>query len=342
MLNINSTNLKKNNIDVFISTKEDDPNTLSGVINIFNGRSPSGNTVGNVAILNTPDSIYGWDDDYSMILDAFSKSSDPNSYVIVCKDTTISGYTSDIIYMHLENAINSSELDPINSFDIFYLAFWADRCDLHHNVRNSGDTGLKIVNTVSPNGIQCLMFSPCGRQKFLKVFNPTNNPVMKATPQLPETLGHKLQKKISSTCRSGIYNQSLLAPEDEKFYATCNGTPLVNFDITKRKSDAELIKMNACRNPAPAAQPVTITKPIIQPAKNVTFSKDIDVETSLPSFQPSSIEQETINSSSMSVFWFIVVLIVVIIIIVLLFKYFSSNKTTYTTPTIINTSSVQI
>jgi hypothetical protein len=335
---LNSQNLKKNNIDVFISTKEDDINTLTGVINIFNGRSPSGNTIGNISILNTPASIYGWDDDYSMILDAFSKTTDPNNYVIVCKDSTISGYTSDIIYMHLENAINSSELDPINSFDIFYLAFWADRCDLHHNTRNSGDTGLKIANTVSPNGIQCLMFSPYGRQKFLKVFNPTNNPVMKATSAFPETLGHKIQKKLSSACRKND-KQTLLMPEDERFYATCTNTPLVNFDVTKRKSDAELIKMNACRNPPP-------TQPIegVQIPNKVTFSPDIEnknvsTNVSNQSLINQPIEPVEIKSSSMSVFWFIVVIIIVIIIIVILFKYFGTPSKVVYTPMVVDTSS---
>ncbi len=147
-----------------------------------------------------------------------------DEYTLVCIDRMISVCTSDQIYDCIEYCISHIE------FDIFYLASWADRCDLYsdfHEVDN-----YKIVRTRSPHGMACLLFSPCGKKKFLEKIELTKN--------------RSLDLMVNPQLKSF------------KVYTT---TPsIIEFDITQSECDLELIKVCKCREVPEAVRPVEVTR----------------------------------------------------------------------------------
>ncbi|CAH6419445.1 Hypothetical protein POVN_LOCUS731 [uncultured virus] len=279
-------------LEVFIFSKQR-PEDIPAAIDLFRGSSPNGLRA-NITVM-VPTERPDVDPDYSMVLDAFSKAA-PQSYVIICKDTSVSSNTSDAILDALEKAIDSGQ-QPGNAWDIFYLAAWLDRCDQFSNIREINERGLKIVDTVSPNGVQCIMFSPQGRTKFMQAFDPATNPIKDLS------LGKVLNSRISSRDAPGAIDTTRPAAM-QRFFAATSTPHLVQFDVTKRKTEAELLKATECRS-VPSAEP-TKTKP----------------------------------SSNMGFFWFIIVVIVVILIAWALIKLAAGYGTTATVVPVVDTSAV--
>lgn len=274
-------------IDVFISTKHqpEESHRFANASNIFTGTSTSGKTFarGGIRVISTSadpkDALL--DPEFVFVRQALLLAED-DSYVIVCKDTAVAVATSRTIYDVIEKTIEHSSTSNANQFDIFYLANWADRCDLYTNERNVGERGLVIVNTVSPNGALCLMFSPEGRKKFLRVFKDG----IPKDPAGSRSLGYHLHNRVGS--RSNIskhpHNGTTIG---ERFYATTSSPTLLNFDMHNRTSDADFAKSAECRSVPPAEM------------------------------GPSRVES---SSSRMAFFWFVIVTIIVIAVAWLLIR----------------------
>lgn len=231
-------------VEVFIFTKQN-AEDIRSVINLFTGTSTKGLKASSINVM-APNERNKWDSDYCMVLDAFAKAS-PDAYVIIAKDTCVSALTSSSIYDVLGESIASCKTDG-NQFDIFYLARWLDRCDQYSNIREVSDRGLKIVDTVSPNGVLALMFTPEGRQKFLAAFNPETSPIT------DRPLGQVLNNRISARTAPGVTDVTRPA-NMQRFLAATAYPSLITFDITKRTSDAEFLKTVDCRGP-PEVVPV--------------------------------------------------------------------------------------
>jgi len=147
-----------------------------------------------------------------------------NEYTLVCCDRMVSHCSATTIYDCLEQVIMNC------NFDIFYLASWAERCDLFcdvHEIEN-----YKIVKSMSPHGTSCLLFSPYGREKFLSQIS--------CSPE--KSLDFTLHSKIS------CFNTYTTLPS------------LVNFDITLRKTDLEYVKLCKCREVPESVRPVEVTR----------------------------------------------------------------------------------
>ena len=271
------------NVEVFVSSKQS-PADIPSVVNMFTGTGTMGLTA-RVSVI-APTERPGCDADYSMVLDAFERAS-PNAYVVVCKDVATSASPSTEILDTIHRTILAGQ-QPGDEFDLFFLAGWLDRCDLYTNIREIGAQGLKLVDTVSPNGVLCIMFSPQGRQKFMAAFDPSCNPIV------GRPLGQVLNSRVTSRTSASATDTTRPISMQGFFATTC--TPhIIVFDVTKRKSDAELLKMSECRD-----------IPVATPPKCKT-------------------------SSNLGFFWFIVVLIVVILLVWALVKI--GTRYSYSTAT---------
>jgi hypothetical protein len=269
------------NIKIFIFSNEN-PQTVK---NIFSGKSNSGLVSGTVNVVPIIENEK-FDLDYWLTYNSLRNSTDTD-YVIICKDAVVSTMNSSDIFDILENVINRNDTDPNNSFDLFYLGKWMDRCDQFTNQIDIGDTGMKIVNTISPNGIMCIMFSPQGRKKFLEIYDIEKTPILTQTLTNKQTLGHYLHHRIG--LKTNYLNDNDIPISQQKFYAITSSPSIIDFDISKRKSDSEFIKTVECRNTQ-------------QEVKN------------------------TETQSSMTFFWFIVIVLIIIFVVWICYKYSSSYK----------------
>jgi hypothetical protein len=248
-------------INVFISVKEEDKAKIQHLVRIFYGGSSSGRICRpTITLLEKKNNINPeYDPDYDFILDSILKSNkddkcecnvgDPNchngiipgckvheeSYTIICKDSAISACSAQTLYDYIERSIDLSR-EKGNAFDVLYLGKWMDKCDKYTNVRTIGEGGVKLVDTISPNGILSMMFTPSGKEKFMKTFNPSTNPIMRATTKSPKTFGHHLNALISN--KKG---------NKEVFKATTFTPNVINFNVLDRVNDKELIKTIECQ-----------------------------------------------------------------------------------------------
>jgi len=145
----------------------------------------------------------------------------PNSYVLIIKDTSVTVSTADQIYQLLNQATEQA------GWDLFYLTKWLDRCDLYgvpQNVRNKTYT---FINTFSPNGFQCIMFSPRGRDVILGIIPMNNGKTF--TP---------ITQPIEIQLNSNISNGNIVA---------ISTIPNVfDYDVSLATTSADFEKMNTC------------------------------------------------------------------------------------------------
>jgi len=261
--------METHNIKVYIISEGDPTITKQ----LFSAKSTSGRVNATVNIIKPIKNEY--DSDYFLTYNSLIESE--NQYVIICKDTAISSSTSENIFNVIEGVINRNIDGSDNSFDIFYMAKWMDRCDQYTNQVDIGDSGMKVVNTISPNGVLCLMFSPNGGKKFVNIYHIDKNPIPVQTDINNKTLGHYLHSRVG--LRSNVVDVN------QQFYAITTTPSLVNFDISKRKSDDEFIKTVECRN-------------VQKETKNTTT-----------------------QSSNMVFFWFVIIVLIIIFFIWIIFKY---------------------
>lgn len=253
-------------VEVFIYSKKAKED-VGPTLRMFNGTSKAGtspaiNLVAPPSATSrggsgSPSSLKGAstvDPDYAMLMDALSKAT-KGSYVIVVKDTAVSAASTQTI-LDVIDALIASNQQPSTSWDLAYLAKWLDRCDLYTNVRETGDNGLKLVDTVSPNGVLALMLSPAGQAKFLAKYPMTDQGDVKANPIVKQPLGKVLNESISA--RPDVSDASRPAAL-QRFTAVTTTPSLINFDITQRTNDNELLKTNECRS-VPQTRPAKAAK----------------------------------------------------------------------------------
>ena len=163
------------NLNIYILTNYTDflpsGKPHSNVINavkMFTGENSYFNIKLNLININNKDDDKE-DIDYNFIKKSISMSLkiNPSSYVIVCKETSISSLTSNILLQYIEKCVIKSIEEPDKSkFDIIWLSHWNSRCDQYTNYRELLN-GTYLVDTTSSYGIQCLLFSPSVASKFV-------------------------------------------------------------------------------------------------------------------------------------------------------------------------------
>ncbi len=264
-------------IEVCIGTKSSSIDELSPVIEIFNGKSTSGNTeVSKINIIDTKKLNPNNDLDFETISEAL-RISDPANYLIVCKDDIIGIHSPEILLDHLECLINLQSVNKLNVFDIFYLCKWMDKCNLYYNKRDSTSFGTEFVNTPDSNGLSCLMFSPNGRAKFQRLF-PITNPIPKSSGEHMKTLGHRI-KSLLNQDQTKFYKSNLDISE-ERIFASTSKYSLVKYNQDKSTGKSDYIKTIECREnqsnqPNQENKPISsiIVPPLPNPIQSQTFQQ---------------------------------------------------------------------
>ena len=194
-------------------------------------------------ILFDPTCDKEYDKDYQMVCQALrmSKEADCKAFTIVCKETSISSSSSQQIFKLIEDAITLHKSEAKRRFDILWLADWLDRCDQFTNIQQIGSRGAFIADTVSPHGIQCLMFSPEGREKYFKM-----EPVKAGTITLSGVLNRRTVLRTNADCES---------EKNIRFISRVIEPCPVTFDVRRAKSDIEYAKCSACVDPPGPVKP---------------------------------------------------------------------------------------
>ena len=161
----------------------------------------------------------GWSRDFSIMIRALKLVETDAKFVIICRDEAVSNVSPNDLLEVVYSCMRNYENHP---FDLLYLSKWLDRCDLHANARNVG--AVRVVETLEPHGLCCLMLSPSGISKFLSTWNPELNP----------HVGASLDDDLS------------LAISEGKFIALTTSPNLVSFDTQKRKNDKDFEKTHEC------------------------------------------------------------------------------------------------
>ena len=194
------------------NTKNDDclTDNAQRAINLFQGCPPDDLkvTVSSFAVKNSSDC----DRDFMIVRQALLESynEDEKAYVIVCKDTSISCASSASILDITNQVIKRDLKGEDTSFDLYYMAKWFDECNLYTNKCELEGRGIFVADTFNPRGIQCIMFSPRGVNKFLRL------------PLAPK--GHQL----SNILRNRIVSRCNLKPDNGKYigaYTKCSQAP---------------------------------------------------------------------------------------------------------------------
>lgn len=149
----------------------------------------------------------------------------PSLHTIVIKDSSVCNVDADDLYSILKTS------RKINNWDICYLCKWWDECDLYENIKMThinGSESIELVKTYSPHGLQALMFSPHGRNRFLGIMPMVDGDYF--TP-IDEPLDKKLNKYIN----------------DEKLNAITYSKNIFSFNPSMIKKNEDLIKFTMCR-----------------------------------------------------------------------------------------------
>jgi hypothetical protein len=221
-------------IRVYICPDNNNHNHKGTAKSLFEGKTSSGKSVSSIENIHIKlnDTC---DHDYQLLIHAFGLTSEKphyeDTYIILCKNTAVSSSDSQIILDVLEHVIEENEHHK-NSFDLFYLSKWLDRCDQYSNIKELNH-GLKVINTNSPNGFHCVMFSPRGRHKFLKSYHPDKHPI--TDRPLAQVLNSRISYKDDK--HEGV------------FIATSTTPTLLNYDVTEGRGDPKnTLKTSECRD----------------------------------------------------------------------------------------------
>ena len=193
-----------------------------------------------------PDPCDDLDLDYQIVKEALEMSAEfkDESYTIICKDTSIATASSQQILNLIESVVKMNQDHCDKDFDILWLADWLDRCDLFTNIQKIGGRGAYVADTVSPHGIQCLLFSPKGREKFLMM-----EPVKSGAITLSGTLNRR------TVLRNNSESSHECTPRNVKFKSRVIQPCPVSFDSSRAKSDVEYAKCSACADPPGPVKP---------------------------------------------------------------------------------------
>jgi hypothetical protein len=157
----------------------------------------------------------------------------PDDYCIIIKDTSVTNSTTDEIVKIVLTAIDLNRDHRgcvMHKWQMCYLSRWLDRCDLYREEAEiKGVT--KIVKTLSPFGIQAIMFSPEGRDIVLGKKKMRNG---KYFPPISLPLGDQFNENIG----------------EENINAICVVPNLFEFNVMMATNELDFLKLSECRFPS--------------------------------------------------------------------------------------------
>lgn len=150
-------------------------------------------------------------------------TNNPDKPVLIVKDTSTSAYPPAVIAAFVAAALNAQD------WDLTYLSKYGDRCDLYKERQPIGNTGVSLVQSTSPNGLQALLISPRGRDIILGRSKLPNGTVFSAPAGLNQAFNSLTQ---SGQLRSLSTDQNV-----------------INYDMSFAKQDSDYAKNNTCAPP---------------------------------------------------------------------------------------------
>jgi len=160
------------------------------------------------------------------------------NYTIIIKDTSVTnsdtGTIEEIVSTAIDININNKHCKK-HDWHLCYLSKWLDRCDLYTEEAKI-DHVTKVVKTLSPFGVQSILFSPQGRDIVIGK-KPMNNGKFFTPIVLP--LGNQLNINI------GL----------ENINATAIIPNLFDFNIMLATDNLDLLKLSECREPSEIREP---------------------------------------------------------------------------------------
>ena len=150
----------------------------------------------------------------------------PESYVLYLKDNSVTSSNSETIKKVIKTAIKDK------GWDLLYMCRWLDRCDLYNKMKDTHrdipGTSIKLTRTISPNGIQSILFSPKGLKKLL---------------------GYTTMRNKGSLSIKDLSNRLRLSIESGELYALATIPNIFSYNILDADSMSDLAKMVVCRRP---------------------------------------------------------------------------------------------
>lgn len=153
---------------------------------------------------------------------ALSADSAPDKSIIIVKDNSISHLNPEHMAARIKSILATKD-----SFDIFYLCKWNDRCQLFTNKQSLPDTATFITQTQSPHGFQAVIVTPQGRDIILGRTTMAND------------LKFKIDRPIHEQLTTEISNGNIIA--------YCSTPNLIDFDIRHAMSNSDFAKLNECQ-----------------------------------------------------------------------------------------------
>ena len=211
-------------VQVYISSSSQDSDNIKGLNRLF-CRSYFDVHIKSIPVPSVPiDNV----NSYRFIeIMKHSYKKTPQNYVLYLKDNSVTSSDSETIKKVIKTAIKNK------GWDLLYLCRWLDRCDLYNKMKDTHrdvpGTNIKLTRTISPNGIQSILFSPEGLKKLLGyTTRNTKRPLMVA-------------KDLSNRLRLSI--------ESGELYAMATIPNIFSYNVLDADSMSDLAKMVVCRRP---------------------------------------------------------------------------------------------
>nr|QBK89556.1 MAG: glycosyltransferase family 25 [Pithovirus LCPAC001] len=211
-------------VEVYISTAEPESLRVKDLSVLFKS------SLFNVHITTIPNSSVVLNSNFdieSYRLFELLKKSPKKSYVLILKDNSITTSSSH----NLDTIVKSIITE--NNWDLCYLSFWLDRCDLygrnHFNPIKIPGINSYLTKSSSPNGIQALMFSPNGKNIALGIIKMRNGQFFTPHSSASNSFRENIEK--------GAINALVVLPT------------VFSYDILQSKSVSDLAKLSMCRRP---------------------------------------------------------------------------------------------
>jgi len=152
--------------------------------------------------------------------------SDSNTFVIYVRSTTVSLVPPNnlikLIYDLCNGYMNSLPQDK-QKFDLMYLAKWVDRCDQYTIVGTAFNNSVNLVETIRPNGLQSVLFSPSGANKI--------------KTSLPEPISYPVSLALTHLIADG------------SLYALTTTPSAMNYNVTDATKPSDYVKSHECADP---------------------------------------------------------------------------------------------
>jgi hypothetical protein len=148
-------------------------------------------------------------------------------YVMIVKDSAVStGSSSDLMDLLYTTALMDRD-QPLNNFDLLYVANACDKCEHFMNRRVISSTGTTLVDTQYPHSTVAMVFSPHGSEVFQGL-----TPASSDMSYMTWLVSHIKARSSNSTT---------------KFIAEAMSPPAIDYDVSMPTCHTDFLLANECQ-----------------------------------------------------------------------------------------------